>query len=152
MHSRRILTTHTTTQWHTGVEHLLRDVKDATISTLSTDVSGKLQALEGLKNRLCEIQQYLEHVLSGKLPTNHDIMMYLQVRGFGKGVRAEPCSKSLRVINAWLEDDVLTPQRAGSGEEGGEGDDEGIGVQDWEASKQRGVFATRTPKNTRSEK
>lgn len=36
----------------TGVEHLLRDVKDATVSTLSTDVAEKLQALKGLKNRL----------------------------------------------------------------------------------------------------
>jgi hypothetical protein len=35
-----------------GVEHLLRDVKDATVSTLSTDVASKLQALKGLKGRL----------------------------------------------------------------------------------------------------
>jgi len=28
---------------HTGVEHLLRDVKDATISTLATDVGAKLE-------------------------------------------------------------------------------------------------------------
>ena len=63
------------------MEHLLRDVKDATVSTLSTDVSGKLQALNGLKDRLQEIQQYMGHVLSGKLPINHDLMTYLQVRG-----------------------------------------------------------------------
>mmetsp|Transcript_7216 Transcript_7216/g.15753 ORF Transcript_7216/g.15753 Transcript_7216/m.15753 type:complete len:329 (-) Transcript_7216:2715-3701(-) len=61
-----------------GVEHLLRDVKDATISTLSTDVAAKLQALKGLKGRLQEIQEYMELVLAGKLPINHDIMTYLQ--------------------------------------------------------------------------
>lgn len=64
---------------HEGVEHLLRDVKDATISTLATDVSAKLSALKGLKSRLKEIQEYLELVSGGKLPVNHDIMMYLQV-------------------------------------------------------------------------
>ena len=54
------------------------------MSTLSTDVSGKLQALNGLKDRLQEIQQYMGHVLSGKLPINHDLMTYLQVRGAGE--------------------------------------------------------------------
>lgn len=39
-----------------GVEHLLRDVKDATISTLASDVSAKLQALKGLKSRLADVQ------------------------------------------------------------------------------------------------
>lgn len=61
-----------------GVEHLLRDVKDATISTLATDVAAKLQALKGLKSRLQDVQLYLAHVLSGKLPANHDILFYLQ--------------------------------------------------------------------------
>lgn len=63
-----------------GVEHLLRNVKDATISNLSTDVTAKLQALKGLKSRLLEIQEYLGLVLDGKLPINHDILNYLQVR------------------------------------------------------------------------
>ncbi len=62
-----------------GVEHLLRNVKDATISTLATDVSSKLQALKGLRSRLGEIGAYLELVQDGKLPINHDIMTYLQV-------------------------------------------------------------------------
>jgi 26S proteasome regulatory subunit N8 len=61
------------------VEHLLRDVKDATISTLATDVSAKLQALRGLQSRLVEIKEYMELVLAGQLPMNHDIMFYLQV-------------------------------------------------------------------------
>lgn len=61
-----------------GVEHLLRDVKDATISTLATDISAKLSALKGLKLKLQEIQEYLNCVLAGKLPINHDIIGYLQ--------------------------------------------------------------------------
>jgi 26S proteasome regulatory subunit N8 len=61
-----------------GVEHLLRDVKDATISTLATDVTAKLQALKGLASRLKQIQDYLGHVLTGTLPVNNSIMFYLQ--------------------------------------------------------------------------
>jgi 26S proteasome regulatory subunit N8 len=63
-----------------GVEHLLRNVKDATISTLASDVSAKLQALKGLKARLADVQEYLAAVLDGRLPVNNDIMTYLQVR------------------------------------------------------------------------
>jgi hypothetical protein len=62
------------------VEHLLRNVKDATISTLASDVSAKLQALKGLKGRLADVQEYLGAVLEGRLPVNNDIMTYLQVR------------------------------------------------------------------------
>lgn len=61
-----------------GVEHLLRDVKDATISTLATDVAAKVGALRGLSSRLAEIRAYLDAVLSGALPPNHDVLTYLQ--------------------------------------------------------------------------
>jgi len=61
-----------------GVEHLLRDVKDATISTLATEVGGKLVALKGLEARLKEIHAYLELVVEGKLPLNHEILYHLQ--------------------------------------------------------------------------
>jgi len=61
-----------------GVEHLLRDVKDATVSTLATRVSAKLDALRVLEERLCEIRCYMDHVLAGRLPANHDIMAHLQ--------------------------------------------------------------------------
>ncbi|GAX86376.1 hypothetical protein CEUSTIGMA_g13788.t1 [Chlamydomonas eustigma] len=81
-----------------GVEHLLRDVKDATVSTLSTDVASKLQALKGLKGRLQEIQQYLNHVLSGNLPVNHDIMEYLQdIFNLLPNMSVEVLSKALAV-------------------------------------------------------
>jgi 26S proteasome regulatory subunit N8 len=60
------------------VEHLLRDVKDATVSTLATRVSAKLDALRCLEERLREIRCYMDHVLAGRLPVNHDIMAHLQ--------------------------------------------------------------------------
>ncbi|OWM83540.1 hypothetical protein CDL15_Pgr013021 [Punica granatum] len=61
-----------------GVEHLLRDVKDTTISTLATEVTGKLTALKGLDARLKEIRGYLDLVIDGKLPLNHEILYHLQ--------------------------------------------------------------------------
>ncbi|CAK9186398.1 unnamed protein product [Ilex paraguariensis] len=61
-----------------GVEHLLRDVKDTTISTLATEVTGKLAALKGLDARLLEIRSYLDLVIDGKLPLNHEILYHLQ--------------------------------------------------------------------------
>jgi hypothetical protein len=54
--------------------------QDATISTLATDVAAKLQALHGLQGKLREVQDYLAAVVAGKLPLNHDINGYLQVR------------------------------------------------------------------------
>ena len=61
-----------------GVEHLLRDVKDATISTLSTEVSNRLSALGDLGNHLEDIKCYMSMVLEGKLPIIHEIMYNLQ--------------------------------------------------------------------------
>ena len=61
-----------------GVEHLLRDVKDNTVSTLSTKVSEKVQSLRGLKARLEEIKSYMDKVVDGTLPVNHEIMGHLQ--------------------------------------------------------------------------
>ncbi|MBA0601415.1 hypothetical protein Gorai_004592, partial [Gossypium raimondii] len=51
-----------------GVEHLLRDVKDTTISTLATEVTGKLTALKGLDARLREIRGYLDLDVFNLLP------------------------------------------------------------------------------------
>jgi hypothetical protein len=66
-----------------GVEHLLRDVKDATISTLSSEIGDMVTGLRGLKSKLLEIREYLEAVVEGKLPVNHDIMRNLQVSWSG---------------------------------------------------------------------
>lgn len=62
-----------------GVEHLLRDVKDSTVSTLATEVGHMVTGLKGLKTRLLDIEQYLQLVLAGKLPVNHDVIYQLQV-------------------------------------------------------------------------
>ena len=81
-----------------GVEHLLRDVKDATISTLASDVSGKLQALNGLKSKLEEMQDYLSLVIEGKLPINHDILGFLQdIFNLLPNMNVEALSKAIAV-------------------------------------------------------
>jgi 26S proteasome regulatory subunit N8 len=61
-----------------GVEHLLRDVKDMTISTLASQVTQKVASLKGLALRLQEVDAYLQNVLSGRLPVNHQIIYGLQ--------------------------------------------------------------------------
>ena len=61
-----------------GVEHLLRDVKDVNLSTLSSQVGEMVVGLRGLSSKLNEMQAYLEAVLAGKLPVNHDIMRNMQ--------------------------------------------------------------------------
>ncbi|KAG5459876.1 MAG: maintenance of mitochondrial structure and function-domain-containing protein [Olpidium bornovanus] len=61
-----------------GVEHLLRDVKDKAVGTLSTRVAEQLTSLKGLKQHLDEIRRYLEKVTSEALPVNHQILYHLQ--------------------------------------------------------------------------
>ena len=61
-----------------GVEHLLRDVKDATVSSLSSQVEEMVTGLKGLRIRLLEIQAYLEAIVAGKMPVNNDIIKNLQ--------------------------------------------------------------------------
>ncbi|GAA5987175.1 hypothetical protein JCM5350_003872 [Sporobolomyces pararoseus] len=61
-----------------GVEHLLRDVKNLSVGTLSSRVSDQLQSLQGLHSRLIEIKDYLEQVVEGVLPVNHQIVYNLQ--------------------------------------------------------------------------
>merc|ERR1711879_806523 len=61
-----------------GVEHLLRDIKNASASTLAVRVGNKLAALKGLSIRLHEISSYLSSVVAGKLPMNQEIIYQLQ--------------------------------------------------------------------------
>ncbi|ORX80814.1 Mov34-domain-containing protein [Basidiobolus meristosporus CBS 931.73] len=61
-----------------GVEHLLRDVKDNAVGTLSTRVTNQLQSLKGLGSRLSEISEYLQKVVAKELPVNHQIIHNLQ--------------------------------------------------------------------------
>lgn len=61
-----------------GVEHLLRDINDPTTTSLAMQIKQKLDGLVGLKDRLVEVKAYLENVLSGRLPPNHQIIYNLQ--------------------------------------------------------------------------
>jgi len=61
-----------------GVEHLLRDIKDTTIGTLSQRVTNQLQGLKGLSCQLTDIRNYLDQVVKGQLPVNHQIVYQLQ--------------------------------------------------------------------------
>lgn len=61
-----------------GVEHLLRDIKDSTTTTLSTRVSEQLASLRGLQSRVSDIQKYLVDVAAGRMPVNHQIVYHLQ--------------------------------------------------------------------------
>merc|ERR1719198_782459 len=61
-----------------GVEHLLRDIKNASASTLAVRVGDKISALKGLAVRLKEISTYLSSVVAGKLPMNQEIIYSLQ--------------------------------------------------------------------------
>ncbi|KAG6371912.1 maintenance of mitochondrial structure and function-domain-containing protein [Boletus reticuloceps] len=61
-----------------GVEHLLRDIKDSTTTTLATRVSEQLASLQGLQSRLRDVHSYLLDVVAGTLPVNHQIIYHLQ--------------------------------------------------------------------------
>ncbi|KAM3569417.1 hypothetical protein VYU27_008489 [Nannochloropsis oceanica] len=61
-----------------GVEHLLRDINDPSVSTLANQVKHKLVALSGLRERLEEMQTYLQLVLAQKIPVNNQIIYNMQ--------------------------------------------------------------------------
>eukprot|EP00911_Craspedida_sp_UC1_P002388 UC1_evm2s1784 len=62
-----------------GVEHLLRDITDATsYGSLSSKIQGQVASLHGLAARLGEIHEYLNLVADGKLPMNHAVLYTLQ--------------------------------------------------------------------------
>jgi len=61
-----------------GVEHLLRDVKDTTVGTLSQRITSQLMGLKGLHQKLADMQAYLRRVVAGELPMNHEITYQLQ--------------------------------------------------------------------------
>lgn len=61
-----------------GVEHLLRDIRDVAVGTLSTRITSQLQSLQGLHLRLQDISKYLQKVIDHELPVNHAILGNLQ--------------------------------------------------------------------------
>lgn len=62
-----------------GVEHLLRDIKDASQGQLSKQVGDKILALKALTQKLKEMREYLQNVLNGKFRYNHSIIHNFQV-------------------------------------------------------------------------
>lgn len=61
-----------------GVEHLLRDIKDTTVGSLSQRVTNQFLGLKGLNQQIQDIRDYLLQVVEGKLPINHQIIYQLQ--------------------------------------------------------------------------
>jgi len=56
------------------VEHLLRDIKDASQGQLSKQVIDKINGLKALAGKLHEMKIYLDNVISGKYRYNHSII------------------------------------------------------------------------------
>ena len=61
-----------------GVEHLLRDIRDVAVGTLSTRITSQLQSLQGLHLRLQDIGKYRQKVIAEELPVHHAILGNLQ--------------------------------------------------------------------------
>jgi 26S proteasome regulatory subunit N8 len=57
-----------------AVDHLLRDIKDASQGTLSKQVSDKLMGLKVLASKLKEMRLYLEKVVQGTFTYNAQII------------------------------------------------------------------------------
>jgi len=61
-----------------GVEHLLRDIKDTTVGSLSQKITNQLLGLKGINAQIRDIKNYLFKVGNGQLPLNHQIVYQLQ--------------------------------------------------------------------------
>ena len=61
-----------------GVEHLLRDINDPTISTLASLIEAKMGGLTSLTDKLAEMKTYLENVCEGKIKPNQEIVGNMQ--------------------------------------------------------------------------
>lgn len=61
-----------------GIEHLLRDLTDSTITTLSTKVQDRHLALLKLEALLGSVGDYLTDVADGSMPVQHDILATIQ--------------------------------------------------------------------------
>jgi len=61
-----------------GVEHLLRDIKDASKGQLSKEVGDKVNGFKALQSKLADMRTYMEAVISGKYPPNWTILHNMQ--------------------------------------------------------------------------
>lgn len=83
-----------------GVEHLLRDIKDTTVGTLSQRITNQLLGLKGLHLQLREIRDYLIQVSDGEMPINHQIIYQLQdIFNLLPDINQEAFNKSFYVKN-----------------------------------------------------
>lgn len=56
-----------------------RDIKDTTVGTLSQRVTNQLMGLKGLHAHIRDIDTYLQKVVAGQLPINHQVVMEVQM-------------------------------------------------------------------------
>lgn len=61
-----------------GVEHLLRDIRDQASGNLAIRLTNNFKALKSLNERLSNIVNYLNKILTGELPINNVILLKLQ--------------------------------------------------------------------------
>lgn len=61
-----------------GVEHLLRDINDPTVSTVASLIKGKVSGMATLTEKLVECKDYLQAVARGDVKVNHEIVANLQ--------------------------------------------------------------------------
>mmetsp|Transcript_653 Transcript_653/g.841 ORF Transcript_653/g.841 Transcript_653/m.841 type:complete len:369 (-) Transcript_653:212-1318(-) len=61
-----------------GVEHLLRDINDPTVSTVANLIKAKMSGLSALTEKLVEMKDYLEAVATGSMKPNQEIIANMQ--------------------------------------------------------------------------
>ena len=61
-----------------GVEHLLRDINDPSVSSTAGELRHKLAGVRGLRTHLSEVVDYLDAVTAGRLPANREILYLVQ--------------------------------------------------------------------------
>lgn len=61
-----------------GVEHLLRDINDPTVSTVASLIKGKMSGLATLVEKLVECKDYIENCLANNVRPNEEIVSNLQ--------------------------------------------------------------------------
>lgn len=89
-----------------GIEHLLRDLTDSTVTTLSSQVVDRQVSLNHLEQLLQVIQQYLTDVADGRLPVCVDVLEVLQeVMNIRPRLHQIKHSKEMIV---WSNDQALT--------------------------------------------
>ena len=83
-----------------GVEHLLRDLRDTTTTSLAEEVSAKMTSLKGLEKRLRQIHTYLSNVADGRIPPNPQIIYNIQdMFNLAPNLKVEQLVRSFAVKN-----------------------------------------------------